>query len=132
MFEKHKSDIMDMVSMRKLLWENVYTKHINKFTSEISNEFKTQVFQNLHTMQLELDIDMYEMSSEFGYNLPVMEGVNAKVSKSMINFLTELNERGDVSDEIYETCMINPQMLFFCTMVPSINTSTHHRIKINL
>lgn len=133
MFEKHKSNIMDLVQTRKTLWEQVYTLDtMDMLRDTLAVEFGVNVMINFQQMTFMFDVDMMSIVSETNYSTTFMDAVTQKVTKSYVSWLNMLHNGNLMSDQLFDSCMVNPPMLFICTMIPSLETATHHRISVKL
>lgn len=133
MFEKHKSNIMDLVQTRKTLWEQVYTLDtMDMLRDTLAVEFGVNVMINFQQMTFMFDVDMMSIVSETNYSTTFMDAVTQKVTKGYVSWLNMLHNGNLMSDQLFDSCMVNPPMLFICTMIPSLETATHHRISVKL
>lgn len=133
MFEKHKSNIMDLVQTRKTLWEQVYTLDtMDMLRDTLAVEFGVYVTINFQQMTFMFDVDMMSIVSETNYSTTFMDAVTQKVTKGYVSWLNMLHNGNLMSDQLFDSCMVNPPMLFICTMIPSLETATHHRISVKL
>ena len=133
MFEKHKSNIMDLVQTRKTLWEQVYTLDtMDMLRDTLAVEFGVNVTINFQQMTFMFDVDMMSIVSETNYSTTFMDAVTQKVTKGYVSWLNMLHNGNLMSDQLFDSCMVNPPMLFICTMIPSLETATHHRISVKL